>query len=482
MNGAEKKIVVIIPTYNEAENVGIICNRILEQPVALDIVFVDDNSPDGTGKVIDALAAKNSRVHALHRAGKMGLGTAHVHGLGWAYRRGYTIAITMDCDLTHSPSEIREFVKHSDSHDVVVGSRFLRAASLTGWSMHRKFLTWLGHLCTTFFLKMPYDATGAFRLYRLDKVPVGLFSLVHSTGYSFFFESLYVVCQNGFRVGEVAIDLPARTYGHSKMKFTDISYSLMLLIHTWLKMLMHEESFKYTEPYIPDDVNAEKFKSEWDGYWSAKSDAKGLVYDLAAAFYRKYIIKRTLNAAVGKYCAPGASLLHAGCGSGQVDADLSRRFKIDALDISAAALSMYAKYNSRHCKLIHGDLFALSVPEKSYDCIYNLGVMEHFTEEGIVDILRQFHRALRDDGRLILFWPPSKGLTVLFLGMVHFILNDVLKKGVKLHPDEITKLQSKKHAAGILEKGGFSLVEYRFGPGDFFTYAIVVAKKSGSGA
>lgn len=472
--------IVIIPTYNEAENVAIICKQILAQKIPVDILFVDDNSPDGTGKIIDAMAENDGRVHAIHRAGKLGLGTAHVHGLKWAYDHGYRIAITMDCDGTHSPKAIAQFVEHADEYDVVVGSRFLRTTSLRGWSFFRRILTRLGHFCTTFFLKVPYDATGAFRLYRLDRIPLGLFSLVHSPGYSFFFESLFVVCRNGFRVKEVAIDLPARTYGHSKMRFSDASYSLMLLFHTWVKMLLHEESYNYTPPFIPSDVDAEKFKTEWDGYWGKKSDAKGLVYDLVAAFYRKFIIKRTLNYYLGKHCAPKALLLHAGCGSGQVDAEISEAYQVDALDISAAALSIYAKHNPNHRKLIHASLYDLSSFEENYDCIYNLGVMEHFTEEEIGRILRQFQGQLKDSGRLVLFWPPTKGLTVLFLGMVHFILNRVLGKRVKLHPDEISKLKSKRHARELLEKSGFSLVEYSFGPRDFFTYAIVVAKKKGS--
>ncbi|MBI5177893.1 MAG: glycosyltransferase [Nitrospinae bacterium] len=477
MNETVRRPIVIIPTYNEAENVELICRRILEQKTPVDLLFVDDNSPDGTGKIADALAEKDGRIHALHRAGKLGLGTAHVHGLQWAYDRGYRVAITMDCDGTHSPDDIAAFAQHAEEYDVVVGSRFMRDTSLRGWTLHRKFLTRLGHLFTGFFLRIPYDATGAFRLYRLDRIPPGLFSLVHSPGYSFFFESLFVICQNGFRVKEVAIDLPARTYGHSKMRFSDASYSFMLLVHTWLKMLLHEESFTYAPPYIPSDVDAEKFKTEWDGYWSAKSDAKGLVYDLIAAFYRKFIIKRTLNHFLGKHCAPGALLLHAGCGSGQVDTGVATAYRVDALDISAAALSLYAKHNPNHRKLVHASLFEMPPADQAYDCIYNLGVMEHFAEEEIGRILRQFHGQLKADGRLVLFWPPSKGLTVLFLGMVHFILNRLLKKGVKLHPDEISKLRSKRHARELLEKAGFALVEYSFGPRDFFTYAIVVAKK-----
>jgi dolichol-phosphate mannosyltransferase len=181
---------------------------------------MDDNSPDGTGDIIDELAKHSPRVFASHRPKKLGIGHAHREGINWAYAHGYTQLITMDCDFTHPPSSIPEIleVAHASDADVVVGSRYLRKDSLVGWNPLRLFLTYTGHFLTKSLLGMSQDATGGFRFYRLDRIPRSVFALVSSTGYSFFFESLYILYLNGFTIGEIPISLPPRTYGHSAKK------------------------------------------------------------------------------------------------------------------------------------------------------------------------------------------------------------------------------------------------------------------------
>lgn len=225
-----KKTLVMIPTYNERENVEKMARDIVATGVDTDILFIDDNSPDGTGAVLDGLKEIIPRLMVMHRPGKQGIGSAHVDGIAWVYEQGYTHLVTMDCDFTHSPDNIRDLLAFGEDYDVVVGSRHMRQDSLEGWNFWRKCITRTGHLLTTVLLKMPYDATGAFRLYRLDRIPREIFSRVESRGYSFFIESLTIITLNGFRIKEVPIALPPRTYGHSKLQFGDmVQWGLFIL-------------------------------------------------------------------------------------------------------------------------------------------------------------------------------------------------------------------------------------------------------------
>ena len=165
----------------------------------------------------------------LHREGKQGIGTAHQAGIAWAYRHGYRVLITMDADFSHDPAYVPAFLAAAGDVDVVVGSRHLQSNSLREWNLVRKALTKVGYLLTRLLLGMPYDATGAFRLYRLDRIQPALFGLVESQGYSFFFESLYQLHRHGYRIREIPIILPARTYGQSKMRMTDALHSVRRL-------------------------------------------------------------------------------------------------------------------------------------------------------------------------------------------------------------------------------------------------------------
>ena len=220
---------VFIPTYNERENAGRLCAELLALPIDKDILFLDDNSPDGTGEALDALAREHPNVSVIHRPGKLGIGSAHLDGIAWARAHGYTRLVTMDSDFTHAPAKILEFLAQADEFDVVVGSRYLHDDSLPGWTLWRRILTRLGHIATEFLLGMPYDATGAFRLYRLDRISQRVFERANAGGYSFFFQSLYILHRSGARIKEIPIALPARTAGHSKMGFAEIARSLLHL-------------------------------------------------------------------------------------------------------------------------------------------------------------------------------------------------------------------------------------------------------------
>jgi dolichol-phosphate mannosyltransferase len=472
-------LLIFIPTYNERENVEQILGQILSLGLPADVLFVDDNSPDGTGKLLDDIAARTKDIFVLHRAGKLGIGSAHAYGINWAYEHGYRLLITMDCDFTHSPEYIRDFLANADSADIVVGSRYMQEQSLSTWNPYRRLLTRLGHSATKLFLRMPFDATGAFRLYRLDRISRYFLDSVHSRGYSFFFESLYVLHLNGYQVAEIPTHLPARVYGHSKMRMSDAIHSLSHLVHTYFTTLLNRERFEIAEPFrpgLPGTVAADP--QDWDSYWTSKDNKPTfLIYDLIAAFYRKYIIKPSLNRFILANFNSESRLLHAGCGSGQVDRDIGARIAISALDISPKALGIYKKANKHYRELIHGSLFAMPVPDGSFDGIYNLGVMEHFAEEEITKILLEFNRALKPEGKIVLFWPPEFGLSVLVLKVVHVILNRVLGKTISLHPPEITRARSRRQIEEYLIRAGLTLTHYSFGVSDLFTHTVIVATK-----
>lgn len=239
-----RQILIFIPTYNEQENVGKLLEELQSLNLNCIILFMDDNSPDGTGRILDELSGKYENLKVLHRTGKLGIGSAHREGLQWAYDNGFKTCITMDCDFTHPPEYIPELIKFSDSYDIVITSRYLQRGSLSDWNLFRKTLTKLGHFFTYTLLKMKYDATGAFRLYRLDRIPKHFIDLVGSDSYSFFFESLFILDFNRFRIKEIPIMLPSRTYGHSKMRLADMLGSLKFLVVIFLNTVFNKGKFK----------------------------------------------------------------------------------------------------------------------------------------------------------------------------------------------------------------------------------------------
>ncbi len=476
----EKKILIVIPTYNEKENAGPLYAQLKQLGFSNDFLFIDDNSPDGTAQILDQISSRDPRVTVMHRSGKMGIGSAHMEGIQWAYAHGYDVLITMDCDFTHQPADVPVFLNQAAGCDVVIGSRYTNPKSLQGWNPLRKFLTHLAHFLTRWLLGMPYDATGAFRIYQIKKIPKSIFGLVQSKGYSFFFESLYILYLNGYTIKEIPICLPARTYGHSKMSWQDAWTSLKLLFQTSLKTRSHRHAFIWsnadalTTLSLPVQMLQQ---GEWDDYWSAQEKKKKRLYDAIAFFYRKHIIRPALNYFIKKQFERGASVLHAGCGAGQVDTDVVRWVNVTALDISPKALQRYRALHGGLVTLSHGSIFELPFEDESFDGIYNLGVMEHFTDQEIHKILNEFHRVLKEGGKMVLFWPPEFGLSVKILKGAHFVLHRWLKKNIKLHPDEITRVLSKAHVRQILAKAQFELTEYYFGAKDFFTHAVVIGQK-----
>jgi SAM-dependent methyltransferase len=215
----------------------------------------------------------------------------------------------------------------------------------------------------------------------------------------------------------------------------------------------------------------------WNAYWGEKKSMGGRLYDKIAVFYRRVIIRPALNHYIKENFHQGDPVLHAGCGSGQVDADICEYISITALDISPVALEIYKRENGPGSKTILASIFQIPLSDASMAGIYNLGVMEHFTKEEIQRILQEFRRVLRPGGRFVAFWPPEFGLSVLFLKTLKALLKPLVRKDYKFHPDEICRIQSKQHALDIFQKAGFNVRQYSFGPRDAFTHAVIVAEK-----
>jgi dolichol-phosphate mannosyltransferase len=470
------RLLIFVPTYNENSNVERLCAELLALPLDADILFIDDASPDGTGATLDRLARQNRRMSVIHREGKLGIGSAHRAGIAYAYEKGYDRLITLDADFSHSPADLpRLMAAHAPDVDLVVASRYLQPDSLPGWSAHRLFLTRFGHFLTRALLRLPHDASGALRLYDLRRIPRELFDLTTSRAYPFFFESLFILSRNGVRIREIPIVLPARVYGNSKLTAREGFRSGRFLVTLFFRHLANPRHFRRSRSI--DRLRPELSESQgWDEYWSQKRTALGTLYDLVATVYRR-VIRRNLRRYVERTFATGARVLHAGCGSGQVDVDLHRQVCVTAIDISERALRLYARNNPQASRIEQASIFDLPFDAGEFDGVYNLGVLEHFDQQEIRAILGQFHRVLKPHGKLVVFWPHRRGSSVLFLHALRRLIRLVSRVEPKLHPDEISLLGSRAEAVALLRDTGFVLREYAFGIRDLFVQCVLVAER-----
>jgi dolichol-phosphate mannosyltransferase len=212
------RVLVVIPTYNEADNIRLITERVRRSVPSVDILVADDNSPDGTGGIADEIATADDHVFVLHRAGKEGLGAAYVAGFAWAKNKGYDAVVEMDADGSHAPEELPTLLDALRDTDAVLGARYIPGGSVHNWPLHRLLLSRGGNIYIKMALGMPFkDATGGYRAYRmpvLDSIDV---STVASTGYSFQVELAWRTYKNGFRIAEVPISFTERERGVSKM-------------------------------------------------------------------------------------------------------------------------------------------------------------------------------------------------------------------------------------------------------------------------
>ena len=214
-----ERALVIIPTYNERENLPKIVPLVLEQDPRLEVLVVDDNSPDGTGDLAEALASADRRVHVLHRAGKLGLGTAYVAGFRWALEAGFDYVFEMDADFSHDPRHLPTFLKEMADADLVIGSRYLnRRVTVVNWPMSRLMLSYFANVYARRVtgLKL-WDSTGGYKCYRRAVLAGIDLDQVRSNGYSFQIEMSFRAWRRGFRIKEITITFSDRSEGRSKM-------------------------------------------------------------------------------------------------------------------------------------------------------------------------------------------------------------------------------------------------------------------------
>jgi dolichol-phosphate mannosyltransferase len=213
------RALVIVPTYNERFNVARLIPAILAQDPSLDVLVVDDGSPDGTGAIVDGIAANNARVHVIHRAGKLGLGTAYIAGFRWALERKYDLVFEMDADFSHNPERLPEFLAAIKESDVVLGSRYQDGhVNVVNWPMSRLFLSYAANIYARFVTGLPiFDTTGGFKCFRRNVLESIDLNSVKSNGYAFQIEMSYRAWKGGFRLFEIPIIFVDRTEGVSKM-------------------------------------------------------------------------------------------------------------------------------------------------------------------------------------------------------------------------------------------------------------------------
>ena len=213
-----ERALVVIPTYNERENLPQIVPLVLEQGPQIDILVVDDGSPDGTGEIADEIAAANPRVQVLHRAAKEGLGRAYLAGFRWALARDYRYVFEMDADFSHDPTFLGRFLKAIAGADLVLGSRYVNGVRVIIWPMSRLLLSWFANKYVRWITRLPLtDATGGFKCFRREVLAAIPLDRVASNGYSFQIEMSYRAWRKGFRLVEVPIVFTDRIEGHSKM-------------------------------------------------------------------------------------------------------------------------------------------------------------------------------------------------------------------------------------------------------------------------
>ncbi len=231
-----ERALVIIPTYNELENLGRIVPEVLAQDERIEILVIDDNSPDGTGKLADEIAAGDSRVHVLHREGKLGLGTAYLTGFRWALERDYEYVFEMDADHSHDPKHLPAFLTAAENADLVLGSRYLKGrVTVVNWPMTRLLLSYFANIYAKVVTgHRIYDATGGFKCFRRKVLQAIDLDAVHSNGYSFQIEMSFRARRKGFRIVEIPIVFVDRVEGTSKMSGAIVREAIWMV--WWLRL------------------------------------------------------------------------------------------------------------------------------------------------------------------------------------------------------------------------------------------------------
>lgn len=226
------KSIIVIPTYNEINNISKLIEKIHSFVPEMHLLIVDDNSPDGTAKVVKDLAASDSenRIHLIEREGKQGLGTAYCRGFSWAIERGYDTIMEMDADFSHDPKEIPRFLEAIKENDLVIGSRYIKGVNVVNWPLRRLLLSYFANMYTQFITGLPIkDATGGFKCFRAEKLAQIDLDKIKSNGYGFQIEMNYRMWKKGARIKEIPIVFVDRIEGESKMS-KKIVYEAVFLV------------------------------------------------------------------------------------------------------------------------------------------------------------------------------------------------------------------------------------------------------------
>ena len=227
---------VIVPTYNERENLPPLAARLLALPVPVDLLVVDDNSPDDTGKVADALAAKHPQIHVLHRAEKDGLGRAYCAGFAWALERDYAFTLEMDGDFSHNPDDVPKLLDAAQDADLVLGSRYCNGIRVINWPLNRLMLSKGAAKYVQIVTGMPFtDPTGGYKCFRRTALQTIELQNVRSNGYSFQIELTHKLWRQGMRIVEVPIIFTDRFQGRSKMSGRIVREAFVMVWRLWLQ-------------------------------------------------------------------------------------------------------------------------------------------------------------------------------------------------------------------------------------------------------
>ncbi len=227
---------VIVPTYNERENLPTLAGHLARLPTPVDLLVVDGNSSDGTSHIADELAAKNPSIHVLHEVGKNGLGRAYCAGFIWALQRPYEFVMEMDGDFSHNPDDIPRFIEAVQEADLVLGSRYCNGIRVINWPMKRLLLSTCAALYVRTITGMPFtDPTGGFKCFRRRALQSINLDAVHSDGYSFQIEMTHKIWQQGMKIVEVPIIFTERVQGCSKMSGRIVQEALIMVWRLWFQ-------------------------------------------------------------------------------------------------------------------------------------------------------------------------------------------------------------------------------------------------------
>jgi dolichol-phosphate mannosyltransferase len=230
------KVLVIIPTFNEIENLPLILERVQKATPDVDILIVDDNSPDGTGALADERAAANPRIKVMHRTAKAGLGAAYIAAFRWGLERGYDILVEMDADGSHAPEDLPRLLKATTIGELVIGSRYVAGGQVVNWPLRREILSKAGNLYARLALGVGiHDITAGYRAYRAEVVRTIPLDMVESQGYCFQVDLAWRAVQAGFKIVEVPITFTERSIGASKMSGNIVQEALLKVTKWGLK-------------------------------------------------------------------------------------------------------------------------------------------------------------------------------------------------------------------------------------------------------